>query len=93
MIIPAQRSCFFFIKEKDIVNQVVDLVTNRLKNYGDYDVFRDIQVLTPTKKGDAGTRNLNKELWNTVSFIHDEEVITSDFFEIYNSYFEDYDMQ
>lgn len=39
------------------------------------------------------TRNLNKELWNTVSFIHDEEVITSDFFEIYNSYFEDYDMQ
>ena len=38
------------------------------------------------------TKNLNKELWNTISFIHDEEVETSDFFEIYNSYFEDYQM-
>ena len=36
------------------------------------------------------TKNLNKELWKTVSFIHDEEVVTSDFFEVYNSYFEDY---
>lgn len=39
------------------------------------------------------TRNLNKELWESVSFIHDEEVVTSDFFEIYNSYFEDYQME
>ena len=36
------------------------------------------------------TKNLNKELWETVAFIHDEEVVTSDFFEVYNSYFEDY---
>ena len=36
------------------------------------------------------TKNLNKELWETVSFIHDEEVVTDDFFEVYNSYFEDY---
>ena len=36
------------------------------------------------------TKNLNKELWETVSFIHDEEVVTSNFFEVYNSYFEDY---
>lgn len=36
------------------------------------------------------TKNLNKELWETVSFIRDEEVVTSDFFEVYNSYFEDY---
>ena len=39
------------------------------------------------------TKNLNKELWKTVSFIHDEEVVTSDFFEVYNSYFEDYQME
>lgn len=39
------------------------------------------------------TRNLNKELWSTISFIHDKEVTTSNFFEIYNSYFEDYDME
>lgn len=34
-------------------------------------------------------KNLNKELWNDITFIHDEEVTTSDFFEIYNKYFED----
>lgn len=34
-------------------------------------------------------KNLNKELWSEITFIHDEEVITSDFFEIYNKYFED----
>ena len=30
--------------------------------YGTYDILKDVQVLTPTKKGDAGTRNLNIEL-------------------------------
>lgn len=34
-------------------------------------------------------RNLNTELWEEVSFIHDEEVTTSDFFEVYVKYFED----
>ncbi len=34
-------------------------------------------------------KNLNKELWNEISFIHDPEVTTSDFFEIYDKYFED----
>ena len=34
-------------------------------------------------------KNLNKELWNEITFIHDEEVTTGDFFEIYNKYFED----
>lgn len=33
------------------------------------------------------TRNLNEELWNTVNFIHDEEVKTQNFFEIYTEYF------
>jgi len=36
------------------------------------------------------TKNLNKELWETISFIHDEEVVTDNFFEVYDSYFEDY---
>ncbi len=35
------------------------------------------------------TRNLNKELWQQVTFIHEEEVVTSDFFEVYNKYFEE----
>ena len=34
-------------------------------------------------------KNLNKELWEKTNFIHDEEVTTSDFFDVYNSYFED----
>lgn len=34
-------------------------------------------------------KNLNKELWNEMTFIHDEEVTTSDFFEVYNRYFEE----
>lgn len=32
------------------------------QNFGNYDIVKDIQILTPTKKGDIGTRNLNKEL-------------------------------
>ena len=33
-------------------------------------------------------KNLNQELWEEITFIHDEEVTTSNFFEIYNKYFE-----
>lgn len=29
---------------------------------GKYDILRDVQILTPTKKGDAGTKNLNKRI-------------------------------
>lgn len=53
---------FFFIKATNIVKQVCELASDRLQNYGNYDPFKDIQVLTPTKKGDSGTRNLNREL-------------------------------
>ena len=56
---------FFFINESSqekILEQVLSLCTGRLKNYGDYDFFQSIQVLTPTKKGMLGTRELNKAL-------------------------------
>lgn len=33
------------------------------------------------------TRRLNEELWSDISFIHDANVTTSDFFDIYNKYF------
>lgn len=36
---------------------------------------------------DGLNRNLNRNLWNEVTFIHDEKVTTSSFFEIYNKYF------
>jgi exodeoxyribonuclease V alpha subunit len=42
--------------------QVLSLSKERLKNYGDFDFFTHIQVLTPTKKGKLGTKELNKAL-------------------------------
>ena len=56
---------FFYVNESSqekIVGEVLSLCTGRLKNYGDYDFFQNIQVLTPTKKGMLGTRELNKAL-------------------------------
>lgn len=35
------------------------------------------------------TRRLNDELWESVRFIHDENVNTSDFFDVYKEYFSD----
>ncbi len=58
-------SDFFYINESNqekILNNVISLCNGRLKNYGDYDFFKNIQVLTPTKKGKLGTKELNKEL-------------------------------
>ena len=56
---------FFYINEtsqEKALEQVLSLCTGRLKNYGNYDFFQSIQVLTPTKKGMLGTRELNKAL-------------------------------
>lgn len=53
---------FFFINGTNIQDQVSELVSERLKKYGNFDILRDIQVLTPTKKGESGTRLLNKKL-------------------------------
>lgn len=56
---------FFFIKEvyqEKILEEVISLCTGRLKNYGNYDFFQSIQVLSPTKKGGLGTKELNKAL-------------------------------
>jgi len=56
---------FFFIKEgsqEKMLAQLVSLCTGRLETYGNYDFFQNIQVLSPTKKGMLGTRELNKVL-------------------------------
>lgn len=34
------------------------------------------------------TRNLNEDLWDSVGFIHDDDVSTQNFFEVYSEYFE-----
>jgi exodeoxyribonuclease V alpha subunit len=38
------------------------LFTVRLQKYGNYDFFQNIQVISPTKKGMLGTKELNKAL-------------------------------
>ena len=56
---------FFYINESNqdkMLDQVLSLSKERLMNYGDYEFFRNIQVLTPTKKGKMGTKELNKSL-------------------------------
>ena len=56
---------FFFIKENNqekVLEQVLSLCNGRLKKFGDYDFFESIQVLTPTKKGLLGTKEMNKAL-------------------------------
>lgn len=56
---------FFFINETNqdkILEQVISLCSGRLKNFGDYDFFKNIQVITPTKKGTLGTKDLNRAL-------------------------------
>ena len=56
---------FFFIKENNqekVLQQVLSLCNGRLKKFNNYDFFESIQVLTPTKKGLLGTKEMNKEL-------------------------------
>ena len=56
---------FFFINETNqekILQEVISLCSGRLQNFGNYDFFQNIQVLTPTKKGILGTKELNKSL-------------------------------
>ena len=56
---------FFFISENNqekILEQVISLCSGRLKKMGDYDFFKNIQVITPTKKGLLGTKDLNRAL-------------------------------
>ena len=45
-----------------MLDQIISLCKGRLKNFGDYDFFENIQILSPTKKGLLGTKELNKRL-------------------------------
>lgn len=61
---------FFYVDEKNqdkILKQILSLSKERLKSYGNYEFFTNIQVLTPTKKGLLGTKELNKALQNELN--------------------------
>lgn len=65
-----QKDDFFYINEESterMLYNVISLSGERLKKYGNYDFFENIQVLTPTKKGMLGTKELNKQLQKAIN--------------------------
>ena len=76
---------FFFVQENSqerILNFVLSLYKNGLKKFEDYDTFKSVQIITPTKKGEVGTRELNKkvqELINPKDIKKQERALRSSF--------------
>ena len=61
---------FFFIKQSNqekILSEIISLCTGRLQKFGNYNFIEDIQVLTPTKKGLLGTKELNMYLQQAIN--------------------------
>ncbi|MBO5478650.1 MAG: AAA family ATPase [Clostridia bacterium] len=61
---------FFYIRpntQEEMLYEVLTLSSKRLSKFGDYDFFTNIQVLSPTKKGSLGTKELNKALQETLN--------------------------
>lgn len=68
-----------FDKEETDSNKIKIVEQRREEVFGqEYDAF--VSTLT---------RRLNEELWDDVRFIHDDNVATMDFFEVYDMYFEE----
>ncbi len=67
-----------FNREETDANKVKIVEQRRKEVFSqEYDAFADCL-----------TRNLNEEAWDGITLIHDENVKTTDFFKIYNTYFE-----
>ncbi|MCL2158945.1 MAG: ATP-dependent RecD-like DNA helicase [Oscillospiraceae bacterium] len=68
-------SDFFFIQTAqddqndpaEIVRQIVELCSERLPKYYKFDPLTDIQVLTPMKKSETGSDNLNRVLQDALN--------------------------
>ena len=61
---------FFFINEINklkVLENVISLCTGRLERYGNYTFAQNIQVISPTKKGELGTKELNKSLQQAIN--------------------------
>lgn len=64
-VLNAKNGDFFFMGRNTpeaIIQTVIELCTRRLPDFYGVDPMKDIQVLTPTRKGPAGVVNLNIEL-------------------------------
>lgn len=63
-------SDFYFIEQESpdkVVDHIVELCRTRIPERFGYDPVKEIQVLTPVHKGDAGTLNLNRLLQKTLN--------------------------
>lgn len=61
---------FYFINkenELDILEEIKGLVKGRLSNFYKVDPIKDIQVLSPMRKGTVGVNNLNAELQDVLN--------------------------
>ena len=60
---------FFFIKKEgdDILQEIVGVVSERLPKFYGVDKLKDIQVLSPMRKGTLGVNNLNIELQKSLN--------------------------
>jgi len=66
-----------FNREQTDQNKLTIMEERKKEVFGqEYDVFVDTL-----------TRQLNEEVWEDIRFIHDENVTTSDFFDVYMEYF------
>ena len=61
---------FFFVEEgnqEKIVNFVLSLYKDGLKKFEGYKDFKSVQIITPSKKGCVGTRELNKKIQELIN--------------------------
>ncbi len=61
---------FFFVKENNqdrILNFVLSLYKDGLKKFDNYQEFKSVQIITPSKKGTIGTKELNKKIQELVN--------------------------
>lgn len=61
---------FYFVEKiepEQVVNLILDLITQKLPNKFNYNSLHDIQVLVPTNKGVVGVNNLNIKIQETIN--------------------------
>ena len=61
---------FYFLHKSNPIaslETIIQLNSKRLPSFYNYDPLKDIQVLTPMKKGDVGINSLNKKLQETLN--------------------------
>ena len=61
---------FFFVQEANqerILNFVLSLYKDGLKKFEEYNSFRSVQIITPSKKGEVGTREINKKIQELIN--------------------------